>query len=620
LFPRLEPFVLINRFLFILCLIISVATLHTSKKFDRKVERRPNLLVHSRLRRWTLTMKPQYKKPVSTEQPAQHDDQDEGSSYTSDKKSKVKDIPNSFKGEAKKIREAFENLRNAVILSTTTLENSFSQLKLKEERFNEISHKISSINFESSIKLNVGGNVYETSLETLTKHPESLLAEMFSTRFNLKQGSDGCYFVDRDGTHFRHILNYLRSGTAPVLSVLKTDAEEILQEAEYYGLVGLVKAINNKLDGDDANGGDNVKEESAVKESGAVDEIRKELSSTEEKLNLFLNLLDANLKELDEATKNYKKVSTKLSNIHFGENIKIDVGGRIFKTSLKTLRKEPESVLALMFSEKFDLKKEDDGSFFIDRDGTVFHHVLNYLRDGEILEDVIEDHEQQLQREAEFYGLSGLKELIHNYKHVKLNVGGRDFVIARETLRQYPESMFGKMLSGKECAVKKRDGSFCIERDGTNFHHILEYLKVGLISNDVELISNYVAKGCGVPLRDDAKFYMLPGLEEHIENVKINVGGREFLVLRSVLLRNSGGLFSDIFYGRKNDRYVKRSDGSYFIQYDGTNCHLIYDYLKRGRIPSRRGPGFDQGFCDELEFYGLTNVTRQFLENAQHRY
>ena len=550
----------------------------------------------------------------STEQPAQHDDQDEGSSCTSDKKSKVKDIPNSFKGEAKKIREAFENLRNAVILSTTTLENSFSQLKLKEERFNEISHKISSINFESSIKLNVGGNIYQTSLETLTKHPESLLAELFSGRFNLKQGSDGCYFVDRDGTHFRHILNYLRSGTAPVLSVLKTDAEEILQEAEYYGLIGLVKAINNKLDGDDANGGDNVKEEGAVKESGTVDETRKELCSTEEKLNLFLNLLDTNLKELDEATKNYKKVSTKLSNVHFGENIKINVGGRMFLTSLKTLRKEPESVLALMFSEKFNLKKEDDGSFFIDRDGTVFHHVLNYLRDGKILEDVIEDHEQQLQSEAEFYGLSGLKELVHNYKHVKLNVGGRDFVITRETLKQYPESMFGKMLSGKECAFKKReDGSFCIERDGRNFHHILQYLKVGCISD-------FVINILGVPLRDDAKFYMLPGLEKHIDYLKINVGGREFLVLRRVLLRNPGGLLSDILYGRENDGYIKRSDGSYFIQYDGTNFHLIYDYLKRGRIPSRRGPGFDQRFCDELEFYGLTNVTRQFLANAQHRY
>ena len=310
-------------------------------------------------------------------------------------------------------------------------------------------------------------------------------------------------------------------------------------------------------------------------------------------------------------------IPQKLANVHFGENIKIDVGGRIFKTSLKTLRKEPESVLALMFSEKFDLKKEDDGSFFIDRDGTVFHHVLNYLRDGEILEDAIEDHEQQLQREAEFYGLSGLKELIHNYKHVKLNVGGRDFVIARDTLKQYPESMFGKMLSGKECAFKKReDGSFCIERDGRNFHHILKYLKVGCISD-------FVIKILGVPLRDDAKFYMLPGLEERIENyyyLKINVGGKEFLVLRRMLWRCPEGLLSDILLGRENDDYVKRSDGSYFIQHDGTNFHLIYDYLKSGRIPSRRGAGFDQGFCDELEFYGLANVTRQFLANAQHRY
>ena len=57
---------------------------------------------------------------------------------------------------------------------------------------------------------------------------------------------------------------------------------------------------------------------------------------------------------------------------------------------------------------------------------------------------------------------------------MKLNVGGRDFVVTREVLEQYPESMFGKILFGKQCAFKKReDGSFCIERDGTNFHHVL---------------------------------------------------------------------------------------------------------------------------------------------------
>ena len=270
---------------------------------------------------------------------------------------------------------------------------------------------------------------------------------------------------------------------------MKTDSEEILQEAEYYGLAGLVKAINSKLNGDCNNCSENVKEERESAVSVMVHDARKEVCKTGRKLNSFLNLLDANMKALDEAASHHEEISMKLSNVHFGENVKIDVGGRVFKTSLKTLTRESESVLAIMLSERFDLKKEDDGSFFIDRDGTLFHHILNYLRDGRISEDVIEEYGPQILREAEFYGLSGLKEQIHNYNYVKLNLGGRDFVTTRDTLKQYPESMFGRIVSGKECAfTKKQDGSFYIERDGTDFHHILEYLRFGLIPDDILLM------------------------------------------------------------------------------------------------------------------------------------
>ena len=45
----------------------------------------------------------------------------------------------------------------------------------------------------------------------------------------------GYVFVDRDGKHFRHILNWLRDGVVPTL----TDAEysELIREAEYYQLL-----------------------------------------------------------------------------------------------------------------------------------------------------------------------------------------------------------------------------------------------------------------------------------------------------------------------------------------------------------------------------------------------
>ena len=62
------------------------------------------------------------------------------------------------------------------------------------------------------MRLSVGGQHFETSLDTLTRDGSSMLAAMFSGRHNVLKDEDGRYFIDRDGTHFRYILNYLRDG------------------------------------------------------------------------------------------------------------------------------------------------------------------------------------------------------------------------------------------------------------------------------------------------------------------------------------------------------------------------------------------------------------------------
>ena len=60
------------------------------------------------------------------------------------------------------------------------------------------------------IPLNVGGYSFVTTLSTLTKDKDSMLAAMFSGRHELDMDSEGRYFIDRDGTYFKYILNYLR--------------------------------------------------------------------------------------------------------------------------------------------------------------------------------------------------------------------------------------------------------------------------------------------------------------------------------------------------------------------------------------------------------------------------
>jgi hypothetical protein len=85
------------------------------------------------------------------------------------------------------------------------------------------------------IKLDVGGVKYTTSLTTLTRFPVSMIGCMFSGRHALQLEEDGCFFIDRDGTHSRHILNFMRSPEGYKVLVIGAEKEELRRECEYYG-------------------------------------------------------------------------------------------------------------------------------------------------------------------------------------------------------------------------------------------------------------------------------------------------------------------------------------------------------------------------------------------------
>ncbi|KAM0977626.1 hypothetical protein ACFX15_013201 [Malus domestica] len=99
----------------------------------------------------------------------------------------------------------------------------------------------------SLIRLNIGGKKFCTTIDTLThREPDSMLAAMFSGRHSICQDAEkGYVFLDRDGKHFRHILNWLRDGVVPTLK--DSIYSELLREAEYYQLLGLMDGINAVL-------------------------------------------------------------------------------------------------------------------------------------------------------------------------------------------------------------------------------------------------------------------------------------------------------------------------------------------------------------------------------------
>lgn len=96
---------------------------------------------------------------------------------------------------------------------------------------------------ETSIVLNVGGQLFETDVKTLTKDPYSVLAAICRQKNPVIQpNSEGIYFIDRDWWLFRHILAFLRSDILPnELETLK----ELYVESSYYRLESLQRAIEN---------------------------------------------------------------------------------------------------------------------------------------------------------------------------------------------------------------------------------------------------------------------------------------------------------------------------------------------------------------------------------------
>ncbi|CAH2103877.1 unnamed protein product [Euphydryas editha] len=70
----------------------------------------------------------------------------------------------------------------------------------------------------------------------------------------------------------------------------------------------------------------------------------------------------------------------------FKAPVHIDVGGVIYTSSLETLTTYPDSKLSKMFSGAIPIVLDTlKQHYFIDRDGGMFRHILNFLRNHKLL-------------------------------------------------------------------------------------------------------------------------------------------------------------------------------------------------------------------------------------------
>lgn len=96
----------------------------------------------------------------------------------------------------------------------------------------------------TKIKLNIGRKKYHVTRETLLAVDGTFFSNFFSGRWNTKVDDKGYIHVDRDGTHYNYIFNYLREGDKAVLP-MEEDVRRLLRhEAEFLGMEKLIKMLN----------------------------------------------------------------------------------------------------------------------------------------------------------------------------------------------------------------------------------------------------------------------------------------------------------------------------------------------------------------------------------------
>lgn len=86
--------------------------------------------------------------------------------------------------------------------------------------------------------------------------------------------------------------------------------------------------------------------------------------------------------------------------------VRLDVGGKYYSTSVSNLTKYSGSMLAAMFSGRHQVVKDEKGRVFIDRDGKLFRYILDFLRNDEW--DLPNNDPYLLRKilqEIDFYGL-----------------------------------------------------------------------------------------------------------------------------------------------------------------------------------------------------------------------
>lgn len=346
---------------------------------------------------------------------------------------------------------------NSLLAQVDALEMREQQLRREQESLEGLL-RVKGSSVPNHVKLNVGGEIIKTSVDTLTNEKHTYFSVLLSEAVNKAPDADGEYFIDRDGGNMRIILNYLRGND--MLALMKgmdqVQRDLLRQDVEYYGIESLLSLLdglqrerqwqhhlNHHLQNLEQQLQQKKKQlrlhqqqqqqKQQQKQQPALVTPHKsyeDIQHSEDPVQNIAALLGyyndmvqrkeeditALKSEIESTKQQTDMLLTRVRDDWNKTKIKLDVGGRQFATTKETLLRVKNTFFSGQLTGNFDaMDQEKDGSYFIDRDPTHFPIILNHLRGVDMratIRSLSSAKRVEILHEMDFYILEELKELI----------------------------------------------------------------------------------------------------------------------------------------------------------------------------------------------------------------
>jgi hypothetical protein len=348
---------------------------------------------------------------------------------------------------------------------------------------------------KGSLKLDVGGEIFFTTLSSLRSKP-GLLRAVCDGVGSVSLDRENCLFIDRSPLAFRYVLNHL--GDEPLSAAMTArEKETLLLDAEFYELSELSKQLGGK-----GQALDIVSRAPFAQESDLVPVVAaawKDLRQREE--------------EAEQEVAGEKRLREKIAATVGGEKVKLQLRQERcrFSTRVTTLTSGGGKLQA-KFAREWQADVEENGAVFLNANGTTFELVLNMLRGYPFSANLTAAERESFAHDLEHFALETPKEMPKEMPQAPVAKDGWELTSTPNAVLSQDNLFFRKSSPNKwDCATIGSVGWTAGVHEWTvTIVSVSSVVMIGVASSNIDRIGTNQAT-CGFYLYVSGALYAQDG-------------------------------------------------------------------------------------------------------------